>query len=399
MQFRRLLIPATLLIIALSLLVGVRSAAAQDEGGDEGDGRSPFDQRCLACHGDATETATFQNGDERSIDVDVDAFDHSVHGLDNPQAGLSCYDCHGSFPFPHEATFESDRDFRLALNEACTSCHSYEGGLQADSVHAQAMAEGNQNAAVCVDCHGYHDVAPPDEPRSRISITCGNCHTDIFEQYENSIHGAALLEESNPDVPTCVDCHGVHNIENPTTNLFRLRSPDICAQCHANDELMEKYGISTNVFNSYVSDFHGTTVTLFQHEAPDAEVNKAVCYDCHGVHNILPPDDPNSTVAQENLLATCQRCHPDASEGFDAAWTKHYEPSRDKYPLVYFVDLFYKIFIPGILAFFGVVMVPDIVRRFVSVARGGGHDHTPVSSAASTPVDAAEAQDEDAAEE
>ncbi len=53
---------------------------------------------------------------------------------------------------------------------------------------------------------------------------------------------------------------------------------------------MDKYGISTQVLNTYVADFHGTTVTLFEKQSPDAQTNKPVCYDCHGVHDIAATD-------------------------------------------------------------------------------------------------------------
>lgn len=361
MRIRRLLFLIPL--VAVAALLSVQAALAQ-----EGDGeRSPFDENCLRCHAESDATTTFGNGESRSVDVHVEGFDESVHGMSNESAGLSCYDCHGEYPYPHDGgPWETAREFRFELNESCERCHSHQAELQTDSTHALALAEGNQNAAVCVDCHGYHEVSEPDVPRSKISQTCGSCHTDIFAQYAGSVHGEALLEESNPDVPTCVSCHGVHNIEDPTTNLFRLRSPQICAQCHADDELMEEYGISTAVFETYVADFHGTTVTLFANQAPDAEVNKAVCYDCHGVHNILSADNPESTVVAENLVETCRNCHPDASPNFAESWTKHYEPDPEKFPLVYFVDLFYKLFIPGILGFFAVVLIPDAIRRFVN---------------------------------
>jgi predicted CXXCH cytochrome family protein len=357
-----------MLVLAASLALVIGPTLAQ-----EGDGeRSPLDQRCLGCHSGSTASTTFENGEQRSVAFDVTAFDGSVHGMDNPRhIGLSCYDCHGDYKFPHEGgPYATPRDFRLELNQRCEGCHSHQAELQADSTHSRAFAAGDTQAAVCVDCHGYHAVSEPGEPRQAISLTCGQCHTDIFEQYQDSVHGAALLEESNQDVPTCISCHGVHNIEDPTTNLFRLRSPTLCAQCHANDELMEQYDISTYVFESYVSDFHGTTVTLFAEQAPDAEVNKAVCYDCHGVHNIRSSDDPESSVVHENLLATCQRCHPDATASFAEAWTKHYEPDQEKFPLVYSVNLFYKFFIPGILGFFVIVLVPDAIRR---ILRRGDH--------------------------
>ncbi len=67
---------------------------------------------------------------------------------------------------------------------------------------------------------------------------------------------------------------------------------------------------------SYVTDFHGTTVVLFEEIAPDQETNKPVCIDCHGVHDMKSVDDPESTVIKENLLDTCQKCHPDATTNF-----------------------------------------------------------------------------------
>jgi cytochrome c553 len=123
-------------------------------------------------------------------------------------------------------------------------------------------------------------------PRSAIPQTCERCHSQIHDLYADSVHGSALLGEGNPDVPTCIDCHGVHNIQGPTDSQFRLFSPEICARCHADQELMAKYGINTDVFDTYVADFHGTTVEIFQDLAPGQETNKPVCIDCHGVHGV-----------------------------------------------------------------------------------------------------------------
>jgi hypothetical protein len=113
---------------------------------------------------------------------------------------------------------------------------------------------------------------------------------------------------------------------------------------------MDKYGISTNVLNTYVADFHGTTVNMFEKQSPDAPTNKPVCYDCHGVHDISKVNDPHSGLEmQENLLVRCQECHPDATSNFPGAWMSHYIPSAEKYALVYYVNLFYKFFIPIVL--------------------------------------------------
>jgi hypothetical protein len=191
---------------------------------------------------------------------------------------------------------------------------------------------------------------------------CGLCHNAIYQKYEQSVHGSALTE-GNQDVPTCIDCHGVHNIEDPRTAAFRLQSPEMCGKCHANEALMQKYGISTEVFDTYVADFHGTTVEIFEKESPNAEVNKAVCYDCHGIHDIGRTDDPEVGLQmQENLLVTCQSCHPDATSNFTSAWMSHYIPSPDQYPLVYYVNLFYVVFIPVTLGGMALLVVMDFSR-------------------------------------
>jgi hypothetical protein len=70
-------------------------------------------------------------------------------------------------------------------------------------------------------------------------------------------------------------------------------------------------------------------------------------------------DDPESQVFRENILHTCQKCHPDATENFSATWLSHYEPDIEKYPIVYFVDLFYKIMIPAVLGFMAIFVVAD----------------------------------------
>jgi len=237
-----------------------------------------------------------------------------------------------------------------------------------DSVHEQALENGNKNAALCVDCHGYHDVTDPAEPRSKIPQTCERCHSQIYAEYADSVHGEALLDEGNPDVPTCIDCHGVHNVSGPSNSDFRLFSPQLCAECHADEDLMGKYGISTNVFDSYVSDFHGTTV-IFDQEFPGQETNKPVCIDCHGVHNMKQVDQAESQVMRENLLTTCQRCHPDATPNFTSAWLGHYEPSLERFPAVYLVDLFYKIFIPAVLGFMVLFVFGDATRRLINRRR------------------------------
>lgn len=323
----------------------------------------PDNDYCLACHSQPDFTFTFPNGDNLSLTIDRQALHDSVHGVGNSWDALQCMDCHEGYLFPHPpVTAESARLYTLEKYTICADCHEVKYEEALDSVHAAALAEGKLEAAVCTDCHGAHDTPPPAEPRSRIPATCGQCHDVVFEEYVHSVHGETLLAENNMDVPTCIECHGVHNINDPTTALFRIRSPQLCATCHADPEMMARYDVSTDVFDTYVADFHGTTVTLFANLDPTAETNKAVCYDCHGVHDIRRPEDPHSGI-KANLLATCQQCHPDATTNFPDSWTSHFRPSLQHNPMVFLVNLFYQIVIPVTMIFLGFLVTTDVYRR------------------------------------
>jgi nitrate/TMAO reductase-like tetraheme cytochrome c subunit len=341
---------------------------------------------CLGCHGQSGLTMTLQNGDSLDLYVNPDSYATSIHGQD----GYACVQCHTNLGnYPHPAFTATDlRDVTLQLTNVCVRCHSGEYNLTMDSVHAAAQASGIREAAVCTDCHGSHVVHRWTNPEThtlltdaRLSIpaTCSKCHNAIYQKYLTSVHGAALTEQSNTDVPTCIDCHGVHNIGNPTTAAFRLKSPELCASCHTKPAIMDKYGISTDVLNTYVSDFHGTTVTLFEKQSPDAPTNKPVCYDCHGIHDISRVDNPQTGIEmQQNLLVRCKVCHPDATSNFPSAWMSHYIPSPEHYSLVYYVNLFYKFFIPLVLGGMVALVGLDVGHSvFVRTRRNKPHPEKP----------------------
>jgi hypothetical protein len=362
-------------LLGLVTMLGIAAdRAAADAAPPAPPAQGVSNETCLACHATPDMRTTLPSGEELFLTIERDVYDNSVHG----QAGYACVQCHtGYIGFPHEPiTAQTRREFTDQLYTSCARCHQDKYEATLDSVHQTALAGGNVEAAVCTDCHGAHNVqAITEQPRSAIPQTCERCHSEIYNLYRDSVHGSALIGAGNPDVPSCIDCHGVHNVEGPSTSPFRLFSPQICARCHADTALMDKYGISTNVFNSYITDFHGTTVTLFQQLAPDQETNKPVCIDCHGVHDIRRPEHPASTVnKKENLLATCRKCHPGADANFPTAWLSHYTPNPSQAPVVYFVDLFYKVFIPGVLGVMVVFVATDAGRRIVRRRRGQRHE-------------------------
>lgn len=322
------------------------------------------DAYCLLCHTKPDQVWNLPSGESLSVTIDPSVLANSVHGASSSEGALACADCHPNFRYPHPISLsQSIREFQIERYAVCRTCHEEQYLRAQDSVHGEFIREGRLEAATCVDCHGGHDIQTPNEPRQRISLTCGRCHGAIFEEFRSSIHGAALLDENNPDVPTCIDCHGVHNIQNPTTASFRTGSPDLCATCHANDELMGKYDISTHVFDSYLEDFHGATVELFEHEHSGSVTNKAVCFDCHGVHDIQKVDGDGVSSIRETLVTTCRECHPDASADFSAAWIGHYPATAESHPVFYFLTGLYNLLIPISVVIVGIVLVSDLFRR------------------------------------
>ena len=331
---------------------------------------------CLGCHdgeisGISLANPELPSGEILDINVHRDTYQFSVHG----RLDMSCVLCHTNISeYPH-APIEAQnlREYAVANYAACATCHDAQYTAANDSVHGAALAAGNVEAAVCTDCHGAHNVQPAGTRAVAIQQTCENCHFEIYTVYEESVHGAALFEDGNTDVPTCTDCHGVHEVGGPTETGFHLFSPQICADCHADEELMEQYGISTEVFDTYVADFHGTTVVIFEETAPDQETNKAVCVDCHGVHNIASAANPDSPTFRENLLSTCQRCHPEATANFPTSWMSHYSPTREQTPLVYWVNLFYRILIPVTIGAMLVWVLIDLAKKLISRRRRLSH--------------------------
>ena len=364
-------------IIALGYTVSPAAARPTFSGANGSDAPRPAaanNEACLACHQNPQFSVTLGNGDLFDLSVNPDEFNHSVHG----ETKIACVQCHVGFEpgAGHGLKFGSRREATLQLNTTCGQCHKQQADQEKDSVHAAARSVGQLKAAICTDCHTSHAVQRIKDPTTHqllpttriwIPTTCQKCHSAIYEKYRNSVHGAALTDGNNPDVPTCIDCHGVHIIENPTTSTFRLFSPQICAKCHTDPKRMDKYNISTQVLNTYVADFHGTTDTIFQKVSPDAITNKPVCYDCHGIHDITRVDDPvKGLQVKANLLTKCQKCHPDANTNFPEAWLSHYIPSPDKYPMVYYINLFYKFLIPGVLIPMGVLVVMDFSRMMIN---------------------------------
>jgi len=250
---------------------------------------------CLACHSDPT-LAKDEGGKQVSLHVDDAKFKASIH------SSFGCTDCHTDIKaFPHEPT---------PAKPVCATCHSDQQNAYEHGVHAKAAAAGNANVAKCQDCHGnVHEILPATDPKSRVAhvnipATCGSCHgkqmvmagsgvsSAPFHSYQQSVHGKAVNGGSEA-AAVCTDCHGAHDILNgadPKSPIAKANVPATCGKCHA------------DVQADFVQSIHGTALAKGNWQAP-------VCTDCHGIHTIKAPNDPNSAVAAANVGNTCASCH------------------------------------------------------------------------------------------
>ena len=268
-------------------------------------------------------------------------------------ASLTCDTCHDSHDqYPHKPNIPKPE---------CATCHTDQAGEYANGVHGLARKGGNESAPDCALCHGSaHELLPPKSQAFRAAVpdTCGMCHTEVVEQYRSSVHGKALAAGIT-QAPLCTDCHGEHKIIKHTNqgspvNAMHIR--DTCGSCHGDVRLDRKFGLPTDRLVSFDSSFHGLAAKAgFQ--------TVANCASCHGVHNILPSSDPNSTINPKNLPKTCGQCHPGAGTRF-AITQVHVTEGAEAAPLK-FVRQFYLLLIPVTIWLMMLHNGGDWVRKLV----------------------------------
>ncbi|HEX5136098.1 MAG TPA: hypothetical protein VFY93_03940 [Planctomycetota bacterium] len=204
-----------------------------------------------------------------------------------------------------------------------THCHGAEKVSHDASIHA--------NALTCTDCHGGDPTAQRDEARShdpakgfvgriarpRIPALCGDCHadpqrmhayglaTDPLVQYKTSVHGQALFGKGDENVAVCTDCHGVHGIlpaQDPRAPTARVNQPATCGRCHADEAKMKRYGVPADTVVRFQRSVHGIALAAGARGAP-------ACTDCHGSHGAVPP-------GVRDLVQVCGQCHERTAEQY-----------------------------------------------------------------------------------
>lgn len=252
--------------------------------------------------------------------------------------------------------------------QGCFSCHGQVSvtaagkGLHLDPVVYESSVHG---MLACNGCHiGFsHDPhAPVDNAAAYAEIAreaCRNCHANQFAMYESSYHGTLTKGQSaeGQDAPDCVDCHGAHDVKAVASPGYRQDIAGICGRCHGGRE------------KTYLDTYHGKAVTLGREAA-------ATCTDCHGNHSILPQSDPASTLSSQNILATCQTCHPTATQNFTTFRVHITATSPTSPAVVFWVSLFYIVLIGGVFVFGGVHTILYLYRGLKDGSysrKKGGH--------------------------
>jgi len=260
--------------------LGVHAVARKD-----GDGQAPT---CLACHGGPHQILPASDPNSPVSHVHIPA---------------TCAKCHAQ-KFVMEHTGVSTQPY-----------YSYE-----ESVHGRAVSAGSTTAAVCTDCHGVHEIRAARDDNSSIfkfnvPLTCGHCHEAISREFQQSIHGQAIAQ-GNSQAPVCTDCHGIHSIKSHLDPNSPVSAANVglvtCSRCHEGVRLSQEFGVEGRRESTYLASYHG----LASRGGSQVVAN---CASCHGTHSIFPSNDPRSTINHANLVRTCGQCHPGVTEKFTSA--------------------------------------------------------------------------------
>lgn len=311
-------------------------------------------------------------------ETEGNSYASSIHGKDflsGKENVPSCTTCHGTHRILKRSNPES-LAYPVRLIDVCLTCHLDEK-IEAEynlpgaeifkaykeSIHGKAVLKsGLQVSAVCNDCHGAHNILPPDDPTSlvnkkNIPSVCGKCHTKIVMEFNLSIHGRAL-DEGIEEAPSCTDCHGEHSIariSDPKSGVYSMNIPKTCAECHEGEGLSNKYGILSKRLKTYMDSYHGVATKFGQ-------VVVANCSSCHGIHDILPSSDPLSSIHPVNLSRTCGHCHPGIGERA-AMGRIHIEAKPESSLGKFIVRRFYYWFIGSLMFIFLLYVLFDILRH------------------------------------
>lgn len=179
-------------------------------------------------------------------------------------------------------------------------------------VQAKVYAASVHGEAACVDCHPAAKTLPHAPKLGQVNCTQA-CHSKAKGDFLQGVHAAAAAR-GDPGAPTCVTCHGGHDIlpkNNRNSRTYPLNVISMCGNCH------QKHTGNVNdgkqQMDNYMASGHGRALIK------SGLIVSATCADCHGSHRVLPSKDPQSSVNRTNVAATCGHCHVGINEVYQTS--------------------------------------------------------------------------------
>jgi predicted CXXCH cytochrome family protein len=321
---------------------------------------------CGKCHREGAPVARVYNIPEKDI---LTNYSQSIHGEGLFKKGLivtaTCNDCHGNhLILPH--IYKNSTISLSNIAKTCTKCHARIEEVHAKIIKGELWEQEPGAIPACTDCHQPHKIKrtnlvlrtsdreclkchqKPDvfkmkegekislmvkkediqnsvhrnipcvkchvdiDPQRRrpcetsARVDCSNCHAQIAEDYFESDHGQAYIQ-NKPNIPYCTDCHGKHIIfshQDDRAKTYRSHIPQLCGDCHG--KLPPPKTLRTSeksLLIDYSMSVHG------QGLIKKGLLPSAVCTDCHNTHYILNHQIEESSIYYKNIPATCAVCH------------------------------------------------------------------------------------------
>ena len=233
---------------------------------------------------------------------------------------------------------------------------------------------------VCTDCHGGHAIADPHEKQAMMSSSCATCHDDVYQVYAQSVHGKALVQDGNQDVPAAPTA-------TPRTRSWTRRRPPSTSVAGDLHPLPRRRGADAELPDPDRGRHHLPLGLPRRHGDPRPSRRSRGApaggdlrrLPRRARHRLAGPDEPERDEGQGG--GGLRGCHEGAAQDFPAAWLSHFPPSLDHAPLVFLVNLFYKVLIPFMLV--GLALQVGLHLYRVAAPRGG----TDVQARPIDPVD------------
>ena len=339
-------------LLPFLFLISISQSASSDD-----------ELNCELCHKHRGLSRIDEDGQFRLFYINQELFESGPHRR------IKCKDCHTDIDrIPHDPAKKVD----------CTQeCHIIEPSGQTEFSH-KSVAE-----TLAKSVHGKLDANGSPKKHQEDYPDCKSCHDQPLYRPFSIYKGEKVAGISKRAITRCESCHDSGNFakdfyEHVTSRLHKTRYPletiEVCAKCHEDEGFRERHELD-DVVTSYKETFHGKLLILGSEKMPD-------CLDCHVVegensHLIEPKEALTSAVNESNLATTCRTsdCHVKAAAQL-ASFQVHVTYDRKKYPVQFYLLIFFKALMAFVLYFFLILIFLELLRRLFPTFTFSKEKHT-----------------------